>query len=230
MPNNPDRVEAVARALLGCRGFGFYLDPMEGGQVAYDISCEALSEAEAAIAAYEAHRSPDADIAGLVDDWRLPYRTQDAGGSPDSAGVVGWNWIGNLAQAERDRGAVLLEIHSTPVGNDGRVTALYRSTELLAVATTFRDPMNFAVLVRWMAPTLCSSSTDPRTYDQGRADGIREAAEVAQSQQSSILRVKAVAVNDTMRDYWGACEDEAKTIKRAILALLYQPQTEGGER
>lgn len=39
-----DEVERGARALLERRGFGFYTDPMEDGQDAYDISCEALEE------------------------------------------------------------------------------------------------------------------------------------------------------------------------------------------
>ena len=49
-----DVVEAMARALLARRGFGFYTNPMEGGQDAYDISCEAIEEARAAIRACHA--------------------------------------------------------------------------------------------------------------------------------------------------------------------------------
>jgi len=84
-------------------------------------------------------------------DWRLPYRTMDASGSPTAADVVGWNWIGDLAQQERERDAALLVIQGTPVEGGGKVTRLYRSTTLLATATTFRDDMNFTVLVRWKA-------------------------------------------------------------------------------
>lgn len=36
----------IAMALCDIRGFGFYTDPMEGGQDAYDISMQALFEAE----------------------------------------------------------------------------------------------------------------------------------------------------------------------------------------
>src|SRR5678815_5306723 len=45
------QIEAAAIAILHRRGFAFYKDPMEGGQDAYDISCEALLEAEAALTA-----------------------------------------------------------------------------------------------------------------------------------------------------------------------------------
>ncbi|WP_066284311.1 hypothetical protein [Blastomonas sp. CCH1-A6] len=85
-------------------------------------------------------------------DRALPYRTQDESGTPDSAGTVAWNWIGELAQAEREDDFVHLEINSRPVEGGGKVTQLYRGTTLLAVATTFRDPMNYTVLVRWVSP------------------------------------------------------------------------------
>lgn len=39
--------EEIATRLLDVRGFGFYTDPMEGGQTAYDISLCALEEARA---------------------------------------------------------------------------------------------------------------------------------------------------------------------------------------
>jgi hypothetical protein len=42
--------ERIARVLLERRGFGFYEDPMEGGQDAYDLTLEALVEADAVIA------------------------------------------------------------------------------------------------------------------------------------------------------------------------------------
>ena len=85
-------------------------------------------------------------------DISLPYRTQDESGTPESAGTVAWNWIGELAQAEREDDFVHLEINSRPVEGGGKVTQLYRGTTLLAVATTFRDPMNYTVLVRWVSP------------------------------------------------------------------------------
>lgn len=45
--DGPDR-EAIARGILNIGGFGFYRDPMEGGQDAYEITCEALIDAQAA--------------------------------------------------------------------------------------------------------------------------------------------------------------------------------------
>ncbi len=47
-------VEAMAINALHRQGFGYYTDPMEGGQNAYDLSCEAREEAEAHLAAIEA--------------------------------------------------------------------------------------------------------------------------------------------------------------------------------
>jgi hypothetical protein len=87
-----------------------------------------------------------------LEDWQKPYRTMDASGSPTDAGVVGWNWIGELAQQERANDAALLVIQDTPVEGGGKIVRLYRSTTLLAVAATFRDDMNYTVLVRWKAP------------------------------------------------------------------------------
>jgi len=82
------------------------------------------------------------------------YRTRDESGSPTDAGTVAWNWISELAQLERKNDAALLVIQCTPVQGGGKVTRLYRSTTLLAVATTFRDDMNFTVFVGWMCPAL----------------------------------------------------------------------------
>jgi hypothetical protein len=62
------RREEIARVLLDRRGFGFYLDPMEGGQDAYDLTLEALAEADAILALFAQPR-PD----------RCPI--EDAGGS-----------------------------------------------------------------------------------------------------------------------------------------------------
>jgi len=42
--------EEIARTMLNRQGFEFYDDPMEGGQNAYDISCEALDCADAILA------------------------------------------------------------------------------------------------------------------------------------------------------------------------------------
>lgn len=45
------KIDAAAEAILSRRGFGYYTDPMEGGQDAYDISLEAREEATAALKA-----------------------------------------------------------------------------------------------------------------------------------------------------------------------------------
>ena len=85
-------------------------------------------------------------------DWRLPYRSMDASGGPETATAVGWAWIeaeGLRAQAWFG-GAVCIETTSNSEGTT--VIALYRATRLIACATIFRDPMNFAVLVRWREP------------------------------------------------------------------------------
>lgn len=100
------------------------------------------------------------------------YRTMDASGSPEAAEVVAWNWIGDLAQRERANDAVLLQIQSTPVEGGGRVTRLYRSTTLLAVATTFRDDMNYCVLVRWQRPSaLAAAARRAETRSKAPSEG-----------------------------------------------------------
>lgn len=43
--------QIIAETLLSRRGFGFYTNPMDGGQDAYDISCDALEDARAALSA-----------------------------------------------------------------------------------------------------------------------------------------------------------------------------------
>ena len=82
-------------------------------------------------------------------DWRLPYRSMDASGSPDSAGAVGEAWIDEIAAAESPG---RLSIETPPLGRDGGATVLYRDQEPIAAAFIYRDPMNFAVLIRWRPP------------------------------------------------------------------------------
>ena len=60
----PEMEEAGAGAILGMQGFGFYTDPMEGGQDAYDLSLVAMSEAARA---YAAMRRVDPSIAELTE-------------------------------------------------------------------------------------------------------------------------------------------------------------------
>lgn len=47
-------VDVMAMDALNRRGFAYYIDPMEGGLDAYEISCEARDEATAALVAIEA--------------------------------------------------------------------------------------------------------------------------------------------------------------------------------
>lgn len=87
-----------------------------------------------------------------ADDWRKPYRTMDASGTPDSAMSVGRRWIEEEAEeAARLYGPASLEIDGGRLGADGASIVLYRMTDPIAVATVFRDPVNFAILVRWRA-------------------------------------------------------------------------------
>lgn len=46
-----DDVLSIAKALVAYRGFGWYDDPVEGGQDAYDICQQAVEEAWAAVSA-----------------------------------------------------------------------------------------------------------------------------------------------------------------------------------
>jgi hypothetical protein len=87
---------------------------------------------------------------------REAYRTMDESGSPEAAGTVAWNWIGDMAQVLREADAVHVEITSEPLEGGGRVTRLYRGSTVMAVATTFRDVMNFTVFVPWVSPTLAN--------------------------------------------------------------------------
>lgn len=80
----------------------------------------------------------------MGEDWRVPYRSQDAGGSPESARAVAWAWIDSLAASYGPE-------EMPHISQDGTSIALYRGTELRALTMIFRDPMNFAVLVRWKA-------------------------------------------------------------------------------
>lgn len=88
------------------------------------------------------------------DKWREVYRSQDAGGSPLSASAVGWAWIEALAleAAATVEDAAALCIETTALDGAGRSIALFYQRKPIAVATIFRDQMNFAILVRWRAP------------------------------------------------------------------------------
>lgn len=87
-----------------------------------------------------------------ADDWQSAYRSRDASGAPDTAEAVGWAWIDQRARdAVKIHGEMNVLIESPPLPGEGRVIALYAHRQPIAVATIFRDEMNFAVLVRWAA-------------------------------------------------------------------------------
>lgn len=82
------------------------------------------------------------------DDWTMPYRSIDAGGSPESAGHVGHAWLVAIAREEHARSPAGLDFDHPPLGHH---SALYRDCKLIAAYTVIRDPMNFAILLRWRA-------------------------------------------------------------------------------
>ncbi len=87
-------VEAMAINALHRQGFGYYTDPMEGGQNAYDLSCEAREEAEAHLAAIEAAGMavvPSEAVRHLI--W-LP-----AGGPQDAVSASAWVYAAVQARA-----------------------------------------------------------------------------------------------------------------------------------
>lgn len=75
----------------------------------------------------------------------------DASGSPDSAGQVGWDWLLPIARAEHGRCPRGLELDQPRLGADGGSCVLYRDQKPIAAYFVIRDPMNFAVLLRWKA-------------------------------------------------------------------------------
>lgn len=80
-----------------------------------------------------------------MNDWRAPYRTMDASGSPEAAGAVGHAWLIDIAIAESQNDPLAVTL-------DENEHALYRDCKLIAAYHIIRDPMNFAVLIRWKAP------------------------------------------------------------------------------
>lgn len=77
---------------------------------------------------------------------RRPFRTMDG----SDAEREGREWIEQIGHAhvERTGNPVFIESQSRP-GQDWYI-ALYQGTRLIACAFVFRDPMNFAVLIRWL--------------------------------------------------------------------------------
>lgn len=75
----------------------------------------------------------------------------DQSGSPETAGAVAWAWTEEVAKKYEAKkgGRADLSITSTSADGNG-VIAIYDGSKPVAVATLFRDPMNFTILVRWM--------------------------------------------------------------------------------
>lgn len=88
---------------------------------------------------------------GERDGWLRPYRTMDASGDEHSAGRVGWDWINAIAEEARTLDPAALHIETPPREADESLAILYRGSQMLAIAFVMRDPMNFAVLMRWRA-------------------------------------------------------------------------------
>jgi hypothetical protein len=85
-------------------------------------------------------------------DWRVPFRSMDAQGGPETAGGRGWDWITAVGMRLRSQGRNVSVECGPARDTAGPFTMqLYEGTALIACATVFRDPMNFAVLVRWLA-------------------------------------------------------------------------------
>lgn len=82
--------EEIARALLARRGFGFYSDPMESGQDAYDITGEALEEASALIPIIKAREAGLKASAEAAEQLAYDLKYAAAGGedAPLAANMV----------------------------------------------------------------------------------------------------------------------------------------------
>lgn len=100
---------------------------------------------------------------GKEGHWLEPYRTMDAGGSPDTVGQVGHSWLIDIARAEHDNDPAALEIDMPRLTEDGTAQILYRGPKILAACFIVRDPMNFAILFRYRA-------THPQPSQKGEGD------------------------------------------------------------
>lgn len=104
--------------------------------------------------------TPASDVAP-VGHWLEPYRTMDAGGSPETAGQVGHSWLIDIARAEHDNDPAALEIDMPRLTEDGTAQILYRGPKVIAACFIVRDPMNFAILFRYLAHPPLAQSVDP---------------------------------------------------------------------
>lgn len=130
----------------------------------------------------------------------------DASGSPEAAKDVGWAWINDLAIAEQRNDPAALYLQTPHRGGYDSLVTLYRGSKLLAVAFTFRDDMNFAVLLRWKA----LSTTDAGA--EGREARIRHRA----FQDASVIACGIMADANEYRDF-------CKEIQKLEVAALRHP-------
>lgn len=99
-------------------------------------------------AEYEADRNSK-EANRTSPSWLEPYRTMDASGDEHSAGRVGWEWLNEVAEEERKVDPGALSIETPPREGNENLAVLYRGSRMIALAFVMRDPMNFAVLLRW---------------------------------------------------------------------------------
>lgn len=104
---------------------------------------------------------------------REAVRSMDESGSPESVGCIAQAWIGERGQeAAGIYGAERVEIVYEPA----KALILYVDRKPHHVATTWRDPMNFAQLVRWSAtvgnPPVATPSPSGDVDDVTRLRGL----------------------------------------------------------
>lgn len=139
-----DRTELIARlrAMVSDDGRAIVCAGRTSREMAADI--------EAAAAALESR----------PEEWES-VRSMDESGSPESVGCIAQKWIDERAQeVSRLFGPERCEITQEPA----KALILSVDRKPWYVATTWRDPMNFAQLVRWMAtggnPAVTAIATD----------------------------------------------------------------------
>lgn len=100
-------------------------------------------------------------------------RSMDESGSPESVGCIAQAWIDERAQeVSRLFGPERCEITQEPA----KALILSVDRKPWYVATTWRDPMNFAQMVRWMATagnpavTALATDTTPSRDEEGSVD------------------------------------------------------------
>lgn len=84
-------------------------------------------------------------------DWLQPYRSMDSSGAPEAAKVVGGLWMQEIINGE-----MLTDPDTLSIERSEGFNVLYRGTKMVALYSTFRDPMNFTVLMRWLSPRVQS--------------------------------------------------------------------------